>query len=746
MEATALAGPPRRDLDEDLDEDVAEWLGAVVQAFVDSAEMFGLPAPTVAEPVGPPDRPGAYLSLACDAQTYMIGVSASVDAAGWMAERVGLDGGADGARELLLELANVVAGAAKTTMAAAGHEIELELGLPLYAEARIHGPALPVAAARALEVGEHTAHAVVLRAEPTPDVKERRRLRAEVVDRERRLDAILANLADAVVVCDEAGRVEQLNPAAEALLAPLSVGDRLEARVPGWSACDGRGELTLRMGDAIRHVEIAKAAVEGRRLVATILRDVTERRHAVAELERAHAALAKETSDLLAAQDRITRLANFDHLTGLANRRYIESLTGRMLFGAKRTGRPLAVLSIDLDRFKQVNDAGGHGVGDALLRMTAERLSGALRATDWVGRTGDSQVARLGGDEFMIVLTDVRAPEDAGLVASRLIEKVGEPYVIEGTAYHVGASIGIAVYPEHGDDHETLVRHSDAALYHAKASGRNGYCFFTDELSERARRRAWIEKELRLAIEEDALTVFYQPRVSLEDDTVVGAEALVRWEHPEEGFISPAEFIPVAEDTGLVVPLGERVLRRACLEAKGWADAGLPLTVSVNVAPVQLAPEFVDVVVDALAESGLAPERLELEITERTILERTDRHRALLERFEEVGVLVTVDDFGTGYSSLSYLASFPIHVIKIDRSFVSKVCEQETSAAITGAVIALGHALGATIVAEGVETEAQLAFLRAHACDEVQGFFFGRPMRPSDFVGWAREFGGPQLG
>ena len=725
--------------------DLSAWLRAVVRAFADTAPMFGLPAPTEGEPQPPRDLPGAYLSMACDGHSYMVGVMASRSDAAWMAYLLDPeDGSPDASRELLCELANVVAGAAKTLMSQSGHQIELELGLPLYAEGQIHGPALPLAASLPLTMDGHVCHAVVLRAEPTPDVKERKRLRAAVVDRERRLDAILSNLADAVVVCDRAGRVEQLNPAASRLLSPIAPGDALEARVPGWGATARRGELTLRVGDAIRHVEIAKADVEGRELTATILRDITERRRAQAELEQAHAALAQETSELLAAQDRITRLANFDHLTGLANRRYIESLAGRMLFGAKRTNKPLAVLSIDLDRFKQVNDAGGHGVGDELLKQTAERLMGGLRATDWVGRTGDSQVARLGGDEFMIVLTDIRAPEDAGLVASRLIELVAEPYLIEGTAYHVSASIGIAVYPEHGDDHETLVRHSDAALYHAKASGRNGYCFFTDELSERARRRAWIERELRLAIEQDALTVFYQPRVGLEGgsgDVVVGAEALVRWRHPEEGFISPGEFIPVAEDTGLVLPLGERVLRRACLEAKSWADAGMPLTISVNVAPVQLVPEFVDVVKDALAQSGLAPERLELEITERTILDRTDQHRSLLEQFEEAGVLITVDDFGTGYSSLSYLASFPIDVIKIDRSFVSQVCEKNTSAAITGAVIALGHALGATIVAEGVETEEQLAFLREQGCDEVQGFFFGRPMCPEDFVVWARGFG-----
>jgi predicted signal transduction protein with EAL and GGDEF domain len=357
--------------------------------------------------------------------------------------------------------------------------------------------------------------------------------------------------------------------------------------------------------------------------------------------------------------------------------------------------------------------------------------------------TNATRIARVGGDEFLVLLPNLRRPEDAAVVAQRLVDRLAAPLLVDGQEFFVTASVGIAVYPDNGSDIATLLNHSDAAMYHAKESGRNTFEFWAQELSERAQRRLWVERQLRRALESEELINHYQPRVDLRTNRVVGVEALARWWVDGE-FISPGEFIPVAEDTGLVKTLGDQLLLQACRDAKRWLDDGLRLVTSVNIAPAQLCGDFLATVAGALEEAKLPPELLEVEITERTLMQRTDENRDVLLDLKSMGITVTVDDFGTGYSSLSYLARFPIDVVKIDRSFVSQVVNHENSATITAAVIALSHSLGATVVGEGVETAAQLEFLRRQRCEEAQGYLLSRPLPFGDLARWATDFNRPK--
>ena len=388
----------------------------------------------------------------------------------------------------------------------------------------------------------------------------------------------------------------------------------------------------------------------------------------------------------------------------------------------RRGGEPFAVLCIDLDRFKAVNDTLGHPVGDALLRKVGERLSKAAREGD--------VVARLGGDEFAVIQVGTDQPTASEALAARLVDLIGRTYVVDGHMLNIGASVGVALAPSDGDDADALLKHADLALYRAKADGRGVFRFFETGMDARMQARRSLEIDLRKALALKEFELAYQPQVRSEDGAVSGFEALLRWRHPERGAVSPADFIPLAEEIGLITPIGEWVLRTACAEAATWPDS---VSLAVNVSPVQFrGAKLVDTVTSALARSGLAPSRLELEITEGALLDNTDTVLKVLNSLRDLGVRISMDDFGTGYSSLSYLQKFPFTKIKIDQSFVRRMDDSPDCSAIVRAVAALGASLGMKTTAEGVETEAQRERIRAEGCTEIQGYLTGRPMTAAD--------------
>ena len=424
------------------------------------------------------------------------------------------------------------------------------------------------------------------------------------------------------------------------------------------------------------------------------------------------------------AEMRLTFMAHHDGLTGLPNRNSLRQRLDEMLAQTRRSSEKVAVLFLGLDNFKAVNDTLGHGVGDKLLRGVARRLRSSLREED--------AIARLSSDEFAIIQSAISRPEDIVLLARRLLEAIGEPYLLDGHSVVIGASIGIAMAPGDGDDSEKLLKNADMALSRAKNDSRGTFSFFESGMDARAQTRRKIEIDLRIAIQSDVLRPHYQPLIDLASGRISGFEALVRWPHPERGMISPAEFIPVAEETGLINALWSQILRRACTDAAGWPDA---VRIAVNLSPLQFrAGNLLSVVMDALKQSGLPAKRLELEITETLLLEKSTEVLATLHALRALGVHISMDDFGTGYSSLSYLRSFPFDKIKIDQSFVRDLGGNRDAQAIVRSIISLGKGLGVTITAEGVETEAELSCLRAEGCHEAQGFLFSRARPNAEIV------------
>jgi len=426
-------------------------------------------------------------------------------------------------------------------------------------------------------------------------------------------------------------------------------------------------------------------------------------------------------------EEQVRYLAYYDALTGLANRTLLQDRLAKALASARRRGEKIALLFLDIDRFKTINDSLGHSVGDLLLKEVAERLKKWAREQD--------TVARLGGDEFVVVLTAVKDVAGAAVAADRLMKTMSTEFMAQGHLLSPTCSLGISVYPDHGRDGEALIKNADAAMYCAKENGRNNFQFFTQEMNVRAVERLTLEGSLRLAIERKELFLVYQPQWDVATGKITGAEALLRWRHPELGLVPPDKFIPIAENSGLIMPIGEWVLMTACAQARQWQDEGLPpLPVSVNVSAVQFRQEsFPALIRRALHETRLPPQYLELELTESLLLSSADVTLSVLQELKEMGVKLSIDDFGTGYSSLSYLKHLPVYKLKIDRSFVRDITVDPDDAAITGTIISMAKSLNLKVIAEGVENAEQMAFLQEHDCDEVQGYYFSRPLAVDDF-------------
>lgn len=439
-------------------------------------------------------------------------------------------------------------------------------------------------------------------------------------------------------------------------------------------------------------------------------------------------ALFSDITERKTSFEQIKHLAHYDALTNLPNRSLLNERLDSAIAAAKRQNRKVAVLFLDLDRFKNVNDSLGHFAGDLLLQAVANRLKRCVRGMD--------TVARLGGDEFVVILSGIREPGDAAHVAQKIHEAMTEPVLIENQEIVTTPSIGISIFPEDGENHVALIKNADAAMYHAKELGRGNFQFFTENMNARAFEQLSFESDLRLALKRGEFLLHYQPQFDLVSGRIIGMEALLRWIHPQRGMIPPSSFIPVAEECGAIVAIGEWVIRTACTQNRIWQQAGLPaVPVAVNLSAIQFQKkDMAGTIRKILEETGLHPSFLELEMTERILMRDADSTIGTLRAIKDMGLLLSVDDFGTGYSSLSYLKRFPIDRLKIDQSFVQDIATSQDDAAIIRTIITMGHSLRLKVIAEGVETLEQLAFLRQEGCDEAQGYLFSRPVASEDFA------------
>ncbi len=453
----------------------------------------------------------------------------------------------------------------------------------------------------------------------------------------------------------------------------------------------------------------------------------------------------QDITELRQAEERIHRLAYYDSLTGLPNREFFKERVDWAIKLAKRNGNMLGLLFLDLNNFKRINDTLGHSIGDLLLKATAERLKHSLRATDSVTRSGHDveadNLARLGGDEFTILLSEISRAEDAGWVAERVIETISQPLMLAGHEVCVGTSIGISIFPGDGENAEILLKNADMAMYYAKRDGKKHHQYYNESMNGDALRRLTMENNLRKAIERDELTLVYQPQLDIAANRISGVEALLRWDSKELGKISPEDFIPLAEETGIIFPISEWVLRTACEQTMKWLEAGHQLErTAINISPIQFSdPNFCGLIKTVLKETGMPAEILELEVTEGLLMKDADRAVDTLKWLKEIGVQIAIDDFGTGYSSLSYLKQFPIDRLKIDKVFVQEINTNTDDAAIATAVIAMAGSMDLKVIAEGVEDKEQFSFLKNQQCDEVQGYYLSKPIASVDMEGFLQE-------
>jgi len=441
----------------------------------------------------------------------------------------------------------------------------------------------------------------------------------------------------------------------------------------------------------------------------------------------------RDVSAARAMSKQISHAAQHDFLTGLPNRMLLNDRITQAIALAARHTRKVALVFLDLDGFKHINDSLGHPIGDRLLQSIAARLADCVRASDTVSRQG--------GDEFVVLLSEIKQLEDPAMSVRRMLQVLAQPHYLDNHELHVTASIGVSVYPDDGHDAETLIKNADTAMYQAKENGRQSYQFFEPFMNFRAVERQSIEEGLRRALERQEFSLQYQPKVNLRTGEITGAEALLRWTHPARGPVSPKEFIPVAEDSGLILPIGNWVLREACRQARAWVQAGLPnATMAVNISAMEFRDgRFLESVFAALEETGMKPESLELELTESVLMKRAGFAQSILKSLRASGVQVALDDFGTGYSSLSYLRKFSVDSLKVDQSFVRQITEEPCETTIVTAIIGMAHSLKMRVVAEGVETREELEFLQTHYCDEAQGYYFSPPVSAFQFAELLRD-------
>jgi diguanylate cyclase (GGDEF)-like protein/PAS domain S-box-containing protein len=558
----------------------------------------------------------------------------------------------------------------------------------------------------------------------TRDISERKRAQEALHRREEHFRSLIENASDVILVLDEDGTIRYASPSAKraagyepdelvgtAAFGEIVHSDDQASASDAFAAAAREPGGTLSIAVRVRHKDGSWRDFDG--VITNLLADPAVGGFILN---------CRDVSERKRAEETIRHLAYHDAVTDLPNRTLFKDRLTQALAQARRKKRMLAVLFLDLDRFKIVNDTVGHGEGDKLLRRAADRLAGLVREGD--------TVARVGGDEFAILSSEISHVEDAAQVAERVLANLRRPWLLQGQEFLVTTSIGIAVYPGDGDDADSLLRSADTAMYRAKESGRDNCQLYTPAMNARIVERLALENDLRRGLERGEFVVYYQPQVNIRSGQVVGVEALVRWQHPERGLVLPAEFIPVAEETGLIVPLGEWVLRTACAQNKACQDAGLPpMRVAVNLSARQFQQRnLTDTVAQALEETGLAPDLLQLEITEGVAMQDVDFTITTLQGLREMGVQIAMDDFGTGYSSLGYLKRFPMDAVKIDRSFVRDLTVDPNDAAIATTVITMAHSLKLSVIAEGVETEEQLAFLDEQECDEMQGYLFSKPV------------------
>ena len=569
---------------------------------------------------------------------------------------------------------------------------------------------------------------------------ERKIIEEKLFDEKERAQVTLDCIGDAVICTDIEGNITFLNTVAE--------------KLTGWTLAESAGKPmaeAFQIVDAATHKTIPdpmdKSVVQnlaGKLPANSILiqrdgreifiEDSVAPIHDRQDKVTGSVLVFRDVSAARAIAEQIAHSAEHDPLTDLPNRLLLNDRLDQAIAMATRRNGRVAVLFLDLDGFKHINDSLGHLTGDKLLQSVAKRLLDCVRAPDTVSRQG--------GDEFIVLLQELNKSNDAIIAANRILEAVALPHSIDQRELHVTTSIGISIYPSDGLDAETLIKNADTAMYQAKEGGRHGYKFFGSEMNVRAVERQSIEEDLRSALDRNEFTLHYQPKINLKTGEISGIEALIRWNHPRRGLIPPLQFIPIAEDCGLIVPIGAWVLREACTQARAWAVAGLPpMTMAVNVSAIQFrSKDFLERMFAIIGETGMDARSLEIEITESVLVKHAEVATVILRAIRDIGVRVSVDDFGTGYSSFSYLRKFPLDSIKIDQSFVRQITPKTEDAGIVSAIISMGHGLNLRVIAEGVETDEDLAFLKAHHCDEAQGFLFTRPLPAEKLMSWQESY------
>jgi diguanylate cyclase (GGDEF)-like protein/PAS domain S-box-containing protein len=552
------------------------------------------------------------------------------------------------------------------------------------------------------------------------------------VERER-AEVTLNSIGDAVMTTDTLGNVTYLNAEAEGLTGWTRSEAFARPLAEVFDVTDGLTGQHAQDPSRLAIEHNKKVRLKGNYILVGRDGNETAIEHSAAPIHDQQGNILGAVivfRDVIVSRERrlqMLHLAEHDALTDLPNRLLLNDRLARSIALARRYGRRLAVLFLDCDRFKHINDTLGHAIGDQVLRSVAKRLTTCVRESDTVSRHG--------GDEFLLLLSEIDHPADAEAIGQKIVSSIAEPHLVSGHELQLTASVGIAMYPEDGQDAQSLIMRADTAMYYAKNTGRNRVGFYRPDMEAPAIKRSSIESELRSALDKGEFELYYQPTIDLESGVISGAEALMRWRHPERGLIPPDQFIPAAEASGLIVPMGRWALREACRQAKRWQDNGLPpIPIAVNVSALQFRTEgFLDDIKRFLDESRLASQYLELELTESALMVDTVSTTSVLEVLKKYGLVLKVDDFGTGPSSLSYLQRCPVDVLKIDQSFVSDISPRPESAPLVRAVIAMGKSLGCRIVAEGVETKHQFAYLRAENCDEGQGYHFSPPVNAATF-------------